>query len=111
MAAKKKKARSRSSRRGGQRRHGNHLLDYPMTPEIKSVLAGADPFPMLRDFFASSGKKRRLWLAALDQFGYRDLDKLMQIGREYGTASGIELKDAIVGLYDMRRSQGRTRPR
>ena len=59
-------------------------------------------------FYASTGKKRQLWLAALDTRSTAQLNRLRSEARDYGTASGIELSDAITDIQDMRRRQGRS---
>jgi len=64
---------------------------------------------MLRDFYASTRKKRWRWFEALDTLSFAELDKLSKIASDYGTAAGVEMKDTIVDLIDRRRSQGRVR--
>jgi len=84
-----------------------HLTESPREIEIKDVLRGAEIAPTLRKFFASRGNQRQLWLRALDALSGKQLDTLAREAREYGTASGIEMKDAIVDILSHRRSQGR----
>ena len=84
-----------------------HLTESPQEIEIKDVLRGAEISPMLRRFYASRGKQRQLWLRALDALSARQLDTLAREAREYGTASGVEMKNAIVDLLSRRGSQGR----
>jgi len=86
-----------------------HPLRSPQEDRLRELLHDGDPFPVLRDFYASTGRKRQAWLKALDTFGYADLDRLARIGSSYGTAAGVELKDAVVAIFDMRRAQGRGR--
>ena len=92
------------------RRHGDaHPLAYAQEPQIRDVLRGGDPFPMLRNFYAATRKKRQQWLHALDALSFAELDKLSAIAADYGTAAGVEMKNAIVDILNMRRSQGRAR--
>jgi hypothetical protein len=84
-------------------------MSSPKMSDIDKVVRGGDPFPLLRDFFSSRGPARRRWLNALDTLSYDELERLAKIASDYGTASGVEMKDAIVDLYDLRRSQGRAR--
>ena len=86
-----------------------HPLQSPKERFIRDVLDGDEIFPLLRDFYASTRRERTAWMRALDAFSYRDLDRLAVEAKDYGTAAGVELKDAIQEIFDLRRSQGRSR--
>lgn len=70
----------------------------PGMRRLDDVINGGDPFPVVRDFYASRGISRQKWLKALDTLSRYDLQQLARIANDYGTAAGIELKDAAVDL-------------
>ena len=109
--------RIRSTESGGvgslEYTHRIHRRTHPLASAheqtIMTVLHGGDPGPMLRAFYATTGKRRQDWLRALDARSFDQLDMLSKAAMSYGTASGVEMKDAIVDILGMRRSQGRSR--
>lgn len=100
------------------------LIDHPLSrnhageglrsgrailPSLRAMLQGADPFPTLRDFYASRGHRRQVWIDSLDAFSTSDLQALGVVAQEYGTAAGVEMKDAIAELLRSRWAAGSTR--
>ena len=74
----------------------------PMSRFDDVLSRGADPGPLVIGFFASRGPGRQAWLRAMDTLDSYDLERLIGIAREYGTASGVEMADSARGLLRQR---------